>query len=112
MASGLRQFFTRDKNAGTLPDVFSLEAVKSLTLDVFSAPIFIMRNGEIIFANAACCRAFSATSPSDIIGDHITERLSDLQPDCLPWRQSLDVSNETFKAQASCGACGRSSVST
>ena len=77
--------------------LFDVEHVKALTLDAFSAPIFIMKNGEIVFANQACCKAFGLASPEQIVGHHITQRLCDLQPDGLPMRQSLDDFNQTYR---------------
>ncbi len=77
----------------------SLDAIKAQALDVFSAPVFIMRNGEIVFANRACCRAFGLADEGEIIGHHILDRLSDVQPDGLPKRQSLDAFNVTYQAQ-------------
>ena len=76
---------------------FEVEYVKALTLDAFSAPIFIMKNGEIVFANQACCKAFGLTSPQQIVGHHITQRLCDIQPDGLPMRQSLDAFNQIYR---------------
>ena len=75
----------------------SLEQLKALSLDVFSAPIFIMRNGEIIYVNKSCCEAFGASEQSDIVGHHITSRLFETQPDGLKMRQSLDRFNLEYK---------------
>ncbi len=99
MRTAARRVFRRDRPAKPRAAPLSLDAIKALTLDVFSAPIFIMRNGEIIYANAACRQAFGAWSEQQLIGQHILQRLSDLQPDGLPVRQSLDAFNETYKAQ-------------
>jgi PAS domain S-box-containing protein len=80
-------------------DGFSLDAVKVAALEAFTAPVFIMRNGEIVFANRACCAAFGAASVSDITGHMITQRLADRQPDGLAMRASLDQFNTEFKAK-------------
>ena len=78
---------------------FDIDHVKALTLDAFSAPIFIMKNGEIVFANQACCKAFGLQTSDQIVGHHITQRLSAMQPDGLPMRQSLDQFNEAFRTR-------------
>jgi hypothetical protein len=79
--------------------VFDIETIKATCVDVFSAPVFIMRNGEIVFANQPCCDAFGAQAPRDIVGHHITDRLSDTQPDGMAMRESLDMFNVEFKAK-------------
>ena len=78
---------------------FRFDEIKIKALDTFSAPIFIMKNGEIVFANPACCVAFGAKTASEILGHMITARLADIQPDGLAMRKSLNRFNAEFNAK-------------
>lgn len=89
----IRLFKTRSQIGAERDETLDIEAVKAATLDVFSAPVFIMCNGLIVYANASCCRAFGADSIDQIRGDHIRNRLGATQPDGL----SLDDSMVTFR---------------
>ena len=93
--SSLRQ----EHASASVRAVDEVNELKASALDVFSAPVFIMRNGEIAYANRACCQAFGLAHQREIIGHHILDRLSDVQPDGLAKRQSLDSFNAIYKAQ-------------
>lgn len=68
---------------------FDIEATKASVLDHFVAPVFIMRDGFIVYANQACLRAFGATKVDDFLGHHIKHRLADRQPDGRGVKESL-----------------------
>ena len=68
---------------------FDLEAVKAAAVDCAVAPIFIMRDGFIVYANSAWLRAFGATSVDDFLGHHIKDRLAERQPDGRSVKEAL-----------------------
>lgn len=68
---------------------FDLAATKAAVLDHVVAPIFIMRDGFIVYANKPCLRVFGAASFADFQGDHIKERLAEQQPDGLSKKEAL-----------------------
>ena len=69
--------------------VIDVEAIKASVLDHFVAPVFIMKDGFIVYANQACLRAFGATKVDDFLGHHIKHRLADRQPDGRSVKESL-----------------------
>ena len=82
-----RRHLTDRAAAATAP--FDLEAVKAAAVDCAVAPIYIMRDGYIVYANSACLRAFGAASVDEFLGDHIRDRLAERQPDGRSMKEML-----------------------
>ena len=77
---------------------FDLDAIKASVPDCAVAPIYIMRDGFIVYANSACLRAFGAASVDEFLGSHIRDRLAERQPDGRSMKEMLRDFLEVYTA--------------